>query len=161
MRFRFPARILPAALLLGSSLGLNGTAHAANQPICFPEAAPVITACIEGRFAEYWQKNGGLAVFGYPITEARDEVNADTGETYRTQYFERQRFELHTENKAPYDVLMGRLGDDRLRPWASIGNPCPRATRRPRTTRPKLDMRSAKNFGRTTAAMALTSVIRA
>ncbi len=124
MRFRFPARILPAALLLGSSLGLNSTAQAANQPICFPEAAPVITACIEGRFAEYWQKNGGLAVFGYPLTEARDEVNADTGETYRTQYFERQRFELHTENKAPYDVLMGRLGDDQLRQqgidWQSL-----------------------------------------
>ncbi len=125
MRFRFLAHIVPAAaLVLGSSLTLNSTAHAANERICFPEAAPIITACIEGRFAEYWQKNGGLPVFGYPITEARDEVNADTGETYPTQYFERQRFELHDENTAPYDVLMGRLGDDQLRQqgidWQSL-----------------------------------------
>lgn len=28
---------------------------------------------------------------------------------------ERNRFELHPENAAPYDVLLGRLGDDRLR----------------------------------------------
>ncbi len=125
MRFRIPARMIPAAaLLLGSSFAMSSTAQAADQRLCFPEAAPVITACIEGRFAEYWQNNGGLAVFGYPITEARDEVNADTGQTYLTQYFERQRFELHTENKAPYDVLMGRLGDDQLRQqgidWQSL-----------------------------------------
>ncbi len=125
MRFRIPARILPAAaLVLGSSLAFTTPALAANDRLCFPEAAPVITACIEGRFADYWQQNGGLAVFGYPLTEARDEVNRDTGETYRTQYFERQRFELHTENTAPYDVLMGRLGDDQLRQqgieWQSL-----------------------------------------
>ncbi len=124
MRFRIPARIIPAAaLLLGSSFALS-PAHAANQRLCFPEVAPIITACIDGRFAEYWQTNGGLAVFGYPITEAREEVNRDTGQSYLTQYFERQRFELHTENKAPYDVLMGRLGDDQLRQqgidWQSL-----------------------------------------
>ncbi len=28
---------------------------------------------------------------------------------------ERNRFEIHPENQAPYDVLLGRLGDDRLR----------------------------------------------
>ncbi len=125
MRYRFPARIIPAAaLLLGSSLALTSPTQAANQRLCFPEAAPVITDCIDGRFAEYWQQNGGLAVFGYPITDAQAEVNRDTGEKYLTQYFERQRFELHIENEAPYDVLMGRLGDDQLRQqgidWQSL-----------------------------------------
>lgn len=68
-----------------------------------------------GRFRTYWEQNGGLAVFGFPITEASNEVNRDTGKTYPTQWFERNRFELHSENAAPYDVLLGRLGDDRLR----------------------------------------------
>ncbi len=55
-----------------------------------------------------------MPVFGYPITPARNEGNRDTGETYRTQWFERNRFELHSENQPPYDVLLGRLGDDLL-----------------------------------------------
>ena len=44
-----------------------------------------------------------------------DELNADTGITYSTQRFERARFEFHPENLPPYNVLLGRLGDDRLR----------------------------------------------
>ncbi len=43
------------------------------------------------------------------------EKNPDTGQEYLTQWFERNRFELHPENAPPYDVLLGRLGDDRLR----------------------------------------------
>lgn len=56
-----------------------------------------------------------MPVFGFPITGAANEANRDTGQTYLTQWFERNRFELHPENQAPYDVLLGRLGDDRLR----------------------------------------------
>lgn len=78
---------------------------------CFSETG----YCIQGRFYQYWQENGGLAVFGYPITAARNERNSDTGETYLTQRFERNRFELHPANTPPFDVLLGRLGDDRLR----------------------------------------------
>jgi spore germination protein len=52
-----------------------------------------------------------LAVFGYPMSEENQERNRDTGQTYTTQYFERQRFELHPENAGtPYEVLLGRLG---------------------------------------------------
>jgi hypothetical protein len=82
---------------------------------CFPEAAPVIVDCIDGQIASYWQQQGGLSLFGYPITSAREEVNHDDGKTHLTQWFQRNRFELHPENKPPYDVLLGRLGDDRLR----------------------------------------------
>lgn len=66
--------------------------------------------CITGRFLDYWRQNGGLAVFGYPITPLRSEVNNDLGSTFRTQWFERVRFELHPENRPPYDVLLGRIG---------------------------------------------------
>ena len=89
-------------------------AHAQAGRLCFPNV-PGITSCIDGRFREYWEQNGGLAVFGYPVTAAGNEINRDTGESYLTQWFERNRFELHPENRPPYDVLLGRLGDDRLR----------------------------------------------
>ncbi|HEY0738719.1 MAG TPA: hypothetical protein VGD69_27620 [Herpetosiphonaceae bacterium] len=63
----------------------------------------------------YWKAHGGLPVFGFPISEAFGERNADTGAAYLTQYLERNRFEAHPENHAPYHVLLGRLGDEALR----------------------------------------------
>ena len=83
----------------------------AQDARCFPETG----YCVSGRFRQYWEQNGEIAVFGFPLTPARDERNRDTGQTYLTQWFERNRFESHTENARPYDVLLGRLGDDRLR----------------------------------------------
>ncbi len=62
-----------------------------------------------GRFLEYWQQNGRLAQFGYPLTEEVEET-LENGRTYLVQYFERARFELHPENAAPYDVLLGQFG---------------------------------------------------
>lgn len=63
-----------------------------------------------GEFRQYWEKHGGLAIFGYPITEPAQEVSETDGNTYTVQYFERNRFELHPENKPPYNVLLGLLG---------------------------------------------------
>jgi hypothetical protein len=40
------------------------------------------------------------------------------GRMLTVQRFERNRLELHPENKAPYDVLSGRLGADRLKQQA-------------------------------------------
>jgi hypothetical protein len=76
----------------------------AQRRTCFAQTGH----CIGGRFAQYWQQNGGLPVFGYPLT---DEL---TEQGRMVQYFERQRFELHTENAAPYDVLLGLLGEEVL-----------------------------------------------
>jgi hypothetical protein len=64
-----------------------------------------------GVFRDFWEKNGDVPVFGLPLTEAFEEMNFDTGETNMVQYFERQRFEHHPENRGtPYEVLLGRLG---------------------------------------------------
>lgn len=76
-------------------------------PRCFPEA-PGITDCIDGRIRQFWEAQGGLPVFGYPIGP-QSAVNG-----IQTQLFERARLELHPENTAPYDILLGRLGADRL-----------------------------------------------
>lgn len=78
-----------------------------------------------GVFLEFWQQNGDLPVFGFPLTEAFEELNYDTGETYLVQYFERQRFEHHPENAGTvYEVLLGRLGAEILgrqgRDWRSF-----------------------------------------
>lgn len=62
-------------------------------------------------FKGYWERNGGLTVFGFPQTEEFDELNPDTGKVYTVQYFERQRYEYHPENQGtPYETLLGRVG---------------------------------------------------
>ena len=61
------------------------------------------------RFLAYWQANGGLPQFGYPISEVFEQPLED-GRTYRVQYFERARFEEHPENPPPYDILLGHFG---------------------------------------------------
>lgn len=65
---------------------------------------------VGGKFLEYWQKNGGLAQQGYPISDEFQEKSDLDGKTYTVQYFERAVFELHPENQAPYDVLLSQLG---------------------------------------------------
>jgi hypothetical protein len=98
------------ALTLSLIASMPPVPAAAADEVCFTQT----NQCISGRFRTFWEQNGGLAIFGYPITPARNEVNPDTGKTYLTQWFERNRFELHPENAAPYDVLLGRLGAVRL-----------------------------------------------
>ncbi|HMA32938.1 MAG TPA: hypothetical protein VKY74_00550, partial [Chloroflexia bacterium] len=62
-------------------------------------------------FRRYWQAQGGLAQFGYPLTEPFPEINPATDQLYTVQYFERARFEYHPENLGtPYAVLLGLLG---------------------------------------------------
>jgi hypothetical protein len=77
-------------------------------------------------FLEYWNSHGGLAQQGYPITDAFDEVNAPPpagdGKVHRVQYFERARFEEHTEKAQPYNVLLGLLGTEQYQAKYA-GNP--------------------------------------
>ncbi|MBK9712503.1 MAG: hypothetical protein IPO81_14490 [Kouleothrix sp.] len=100
------------ALLLGVLLAAPAAQpiHAADER-CFPETGQ----CISGPFRRYWEQNGGLAVFGYPISSPKNELNHESGQTFLAQWFERNRFELHPDLAPPYDILLGRLGDDRLR----------------------------------------------
>lgn len=56
-------------------------------------------------FRDYWRANGGLEIFGFPISEEFTEGG------FTVQYFERARFEWHPENAGtPYVVLGGHLG---------------------------------------------------
>lgn len=104
-----PRSLFAIAVLLIA--GLTPVAPVSAAPRCFAETKQ----CLDGRVRQYWEQNGGLPVFGFPIAAQAREQNRDTGQSYETQWMERNRFELHPENQAPYDVLLGRLGDDRLR----------------------------------------------
>lgn len=59
----------------------------------------------------YWQGNGGIPVFGYPLSEAFEERSPTDGKLYLVQYFERNRLEYHPENRGTqFEVLLGLLG---------------------------------------------------
>lgn len=104
--------LMLAALFAVGIPAYSATAQADNR--CFPQTGK----CISGVIRRYWEANGGLAVFGYPITDLAVETNAE-GFTGPTQWFERDRLEDQGGN-----VLAGRLGAQKLalegRPWETL-----------------------------------------
>ncbi|HEX2909566.1 MAG TPA: peptidoglycan recognition family protein [Chloroflexia bacterium] len=106
-------------------LGLLGTQLTVNRE--FPMSVPFKNTAskvyfqttrhsLEGAFYRYWQAHGGLAIFGYPISEEFEEQNPDDGQSYTVQYFERNRFEYHPEFKGTNsEVLLGLLGTELCR----------------------------------------------
>lgn len=69
-------------------------------------------------FREYWENNGGLGLYGYPLTEAYWEWDDATQQGHLVQYFERNRFEHHPENAGtPYEVQLGLLGQQLYGGW--------------------------------------------
>jgi sugar lactone lactonase YvrE len=85
----------------------EAAAQAEDTSRYFPETGKTVS----GKFLEYWQSNGGLATFGYPLTEAQSEVSATDGQSYLTQWFERNRFERHpAQAGTSYEIQLGLLG---------------------------------------------------
>lgn len=73
----------------------------------YPQTGHSICKAMES----YWRQYGGLAQFGYPISEPGGEKSALDGKSYTVQYFERARFELHPEMRGtPYEIQLGLLG---------------------------------------------------
>lgn len=72
---------------------------------------------LAGGFYQFWRANGGLMVFGYPLSEEfRGPVIQgcgcrDDGKPHVVQWFERARFEWHPGLRPEqFDVLLGRVG---------------------------------------------------
>jgi peptidoglycan/xylan/chitin deacetylase (PgdA/CDA1 family) len=117
----WPARYDIQLGLLGRELTAHRTNEAPFRPVqgqsdanCtfFPQTGHRLCHGFKG----YWERFGGLAIYGYPISEEFREVNPDTGKTYVVQYFERQRFEWHPgEWPERYDVMLGRVGAQMMR----------------------------------------------
>jgi hypothetical protein len=106
-------------------LGLRGVqVTAGRQDAAFGRVDPVPTTApqqyfaaightLRGGFLGVWQSRGGLAIFGYPISEEFAERNPADGRVYTVQYFERARFEYHPEylgtNQSVQLGLLGRI----------------------------------------------------
>jgi hypothetical protein len=87
-----------------------------DPPAQRSQVFPATGHSLGGAFAAYWNANGGLARFGYPLTEELIEPEGGSGRPRVVQYFERARFEHFPEySNTPYEVQLGRLGDAALR----------------------------------------------
>lgn len=107
--------LLTLGMLLPAAVGAAPAAPARDvvassvsmDPYYFPETGHYLS----GRFRQYWEERGGLFVFGLPLTKVYDEVSTD-GNIYKTQYFERARFEYHPGVAQPWDVQLTLVGDE-------------------------------------------------
>jgi Peptidase family M23 len=100
------------------SLGFLGREAAAQDQVSTVAARPANGAAyftatghnVGGAFLHYWQTNGGLNRFGYPISEPAQDQSGRT-----VQYFERARFDSFPELAVTGDdVLVAPLGYDAL-----------------------------------------------
>jgi hypothetical protein len=97
---------------IGAPLYIEWGPDRATAGAYFAETGHRITA----PFLNYWNANGGLKQFGYPISDQIKETDPVTNKLRLVQYFERNRFEYHPElANTPYEIQIGRLGDDVMR----------------------------------------------
>ena len=98
---------------LGADL-VTGRSEAPFQTATAVPGATFVAATghnLSGPIGAYWAQNGGLPVFGYPLSEAFMERSATDGQTYQVQYFERARLEYHPEHAGTADAIqLGLLG---------------------------------------------------
>ncbi len=81
---------------------------------------------ITSSFATYWQQNGGLGVFGFPLSEPTREIIGDTQQATVVQYFERTRFELAKGTNGQDVVRLGNLGREAAVARALTVSPVPK-----------------------------------
>jgi cell wall-associated NlpC family hydrolase len=72
-------------------------------------AAPPTGYEVAPELERFYRESGGIPVFGFAVSPRVLEGGRPV------QYFERQRLELHPDNAAPYDILLGRLGVEEAR----------------------------------------------
>jgi mono/diheme cytochrome c family protein len=107
---------------LGSIKGtLTGTVvYEALPPITAEEVAEghVFFAetghSVGGDFLAYWQEQGGLERFGYPLSEEYMGMSPIDGQPYMMQLFERVRMEYHPELPEGERVKLALLGAEEI-----------------------------------------------
>jgi hypothetical protein len=103
--------------LLGSELGKSqapipiASMAAPGDPSCQNFLETGHTLCFD--FRTFWQANGGLDRFGYPISQITIEND------YLVQYFQRARLEWHPEKPAGQQMTTAALGLIYYR-WAKL-----------------------------------------
>jgi thermitase len=119
---------------IDAARAVNAVRIPAFEPVANPNQEgvayfPETQHTVRGRMRSFWEQNGGLPVFGFPISEEFSERTPEG--TFTVQYFERNRLELHPENPAPYDVLLGRLSDTLLQRQGRNWFTFPKGTEQP------------------------------
>ncbi len=112
-------RVLSGIGLLSLLFVAPAPGQAQTTSTTFPQTGHTVS----DPFLSYWQAHGGLAQFGYPISDVLSEVSPLDGHSYQVQYFQRAEFELHPENAAPYNVLLTQLGTLRYKALYPNGAP--------------------------------------
>src|SRR5512136_317385 len=97
MRTRFLAAILLVMLTLAGTLAAQAQTSPSQY---FPQTGHTV----RGDFLRFFNANGKLEIFGYPLTEAFVE-NAR-----QVQYFQRARMALYPDNPEARRVQLGKLG---------------------------------------------------
>jgi len=118
-RFEYRPSAPPEGRVVLSRAGALVTAGRADAPFQWLAASPDPARTffpesghtIGGAFAWLWQSRGGLAVFGFPISEELREFDPAANTERLVQYFERARFEYHPERAGtPSEVVLSPLG---------------------------------------------------
>jgi hypothetical protein len=104
LNYRYITGIAIAALLSGLAATMPQPQVQRDDCLAFPTTGHYV--CSE--FRTFFETQGSLEIFGYPLTEA---FNDDT-RGLQVQYFQRARMELHPYNQAPYRVQLGLLVDE-------------------------------------------------
>ena len=108
-------------LSLGPTTLFRPPQAAADGAVYFPETG----FWVDASFADFWETNGGLMVFGYPVSRVFYQ------DGLHRQYFERAIFEHHEDEEYPYNVLLVRMGalntieerSDLTGPFAGVSRP--------------------------------------
>src|SRR5690242_17078159 len=85
---RMPTRLrqrLPLLLVVLLAVLATAPAPASAAPRCFSETS----FCIDGALRAFWERNGGLPAFGFPIGPQHEEQVE--GRPVQVQWFERNR----------------------------------------------------------------------
>ncbi len=86
---------------------------------CFKETG----FCINNAFQSFWERNGGLARFGYPVVGEFEETMPGQ-RPMRVQYFERARFEVPLDRAGDVGAMsLGRLGAEQFATRYPMGQP--------------------------------------
>jgi hypothetical protein len=97
---------LSSIVLKGRTFDRVPEVASSDSLVYFPETGHTLA----NGFLGYWQANGGLAIFGFPISEEMVEGGVTV------QYFERARFEYYSGLEGtPYAVQLSPLGYIALR----------------------------------------------
>ncbi len=100
-------QITLSGIILSATIAASSLAQAPIPAGASSLYFPATGHSIGGAFLGFYNANGGLRVFGLPLTDELTEGGMTV------QYFERQRFEYHREAAGtPFEVQLSLLGDN-------------------------------------------------